>query len=223
MNRMDALLFDVDGTLVDTREDLAASANVLREHFDLPRVPTAEVVGWVGDGAPVLVARALGRPTESAHEDPRVAEGLVLFRDHYTAHMLERTQPYPGTVEGVRRLRETGRELAVVSNKPCAMCVHILDALGFEGAFSLVLGGDSLPHKKPDPAPLLHALESLDVPPERAMMVGDGAQDMRAGHAAGCATAAALWGFRGRTELEPTRPNHWLESFAELEELLAEQ
>jgi phosphoglycolate phosphatase len=221
MNRMDALLFDVDGTLVDTREDLAASANVLREQFGLPRVTTAEVVGWVGDGAQVLVARALGRPEQGAHEDPRVAEGLALFRDHYTGHMLERTQPYPGTLEGVRRLRETGRKLAVVSNKPRAMCVQILDALGFQGAFSLVLGGDSLPRKKPDPAPLLHALESLDVPPERALMVGDGAQDMRAGRAAGCATAAALWGFRSRAELEPTRPDYWLDSFAGLEELLA--
>jgi phosphoglycolate phosphatase len=220
MTRFDLIIFDFDGTLVDTKDDIAASVNALRARQNLPPVSTATVVGWVGDGAPVLVARALGVPEKEAGTSERAAEGLTFFREHYPAHMLDRARPYPGVAETLEALSAAGRTLAVVSNKPEAMCVRMLDGLGLARFFTDVLGGDSLPVKKPDPAPVRHVLERHGVEPARAALVGDGAQDMLAGRAAGVTTVAALYGFRSREELLPTRPDHWIGSAPDLLELL---
>ena len=209
---IDAVLFDLDGCLIDTSDDLAASANALRAEHGLPAVDVATVLGWVGDGAPVLAARALGVPVE----DALAAEGLTFFREHYTAHRLAHARPDPGVESGLRRLRDEGKRLAVVSNKPVAMCVEILDVLGLADHFATILGGDSAPVKKPDPALLHLALERVGVPAERSAMVGDGAQDILAGRAAGCLTVAVTWGFRSREEIEPTGPDRWIDRFEEL-------
>jgi len=221
MTRFDLCMFDLDGTLLDTRDDLAASINVVRAKFDLPPATVAEVLRWVGDGAPVLVARALGNPEEDPLGNERTAAGHALFREHYTEHMLDQARPYPGVPETLVTLREAGSTLVVASNKPVAMCRDMLDRLDLGHHFAEVSGGDSLPVRKPDPAPILALLETHGVPRERAVMIGDGTQDIQAGRAAGVTTVAALYGFRNREELTPEKPDHWIESFSELIDLIS--
>ena len=220
MSRFDLCAFDLDGTLIDTRDDLAASINVVRARFGLPPVPVPQVVRWVGDGAPVLVARALGNPEASPLDNEQTTAGLALFREHYTEHMLDQARPYAGVPETLAELRERELTLVVASNKPVAMCRDMLDRLGLGEHFADVSGGDSLPVSKPDPAPILALLEAHGAPAERAVMIGDGTQDLEAGRAAKVTTVAALWGFRDRAELEPFAPDHWVERFADLLELV---
>ena len=121
-----------------------------------------------------------------------------------------------GTPETLDRLRASGTTLAVVSNKPASMCSDMLIHFRLDAEFAMVVGGDTLAVRKPDPGPILHVLAETAVPPERALMVGDGTQDMMAGRAAGVTTVAALYGFRSREILEPTRPDHWIETIGEL-------
>jgi phosphoglycolate phosphatase len=217
---IDLVCLDLDGTLVDTKDDLAGSVNALRVRSGLPAVEVEQVVRWVGDGARLLVARGLGVPDAEARERPEVTAGLVFFRGHYVAHMMDRARPYPGVVEGLGRLAEAGKTLAVVSNKPVAMCRQILEALALAGRFAEVVGGDSLPVRKPDPAPVLHVLEHTGTPAARTAMVGDGVQDLRAGRAAGCRTIAALWGFRPAAMLRAESPDHEATTFEEAVTLL---
>jgi phosphoglycolate phosphatase len=216
MPSLDLLMLDLDGTLIDTKDDIAASVNWLRSRWKLPAVGVEQVLSWVGDGVSRLVARSLGMSLEN-HE---VREAVALFRDHYRVHMLDRSRPFPGVPEGLRRFRESGLVLAVISNKPHALCVEIFDRTGLRDEFIAVLGGDSLPVKKPDPAPLLHVMDLASVGAARAAMVGDGTQDIEAGKAAGVMTIAALYGFRPRRSLEPLEPDHLIASFDRLREIV---
>jgi phosphoglycolate phosphatase len=210
------VMFDLDGTLIDTKDDLAATVNALRVRRGLPEVDLDTAVSWVGDGAPVLVARATGVPEDRALAGEDAADALAFFKEHYAAHMFDRARVYPGVPETLETLRATGLALAVVSNKPEAMCARMLERFGLDTAFANLVGGDTLATKKPHPGPLLHVLARTDTPPGEAVIVGDGAQDLLAGRAAGVTTVAALYGFRTREILEPTRPDHWIETVDEL-------
>jgi phosphoglycolate phosphatase len=215
------VMFDLDGTIIDTKDDLAASLNVLRARWNLEAVGLDRAISWVGDGAPVLVTRALGIPDCEAGTNAEAARGLAFFREHYVDHMFDQARPYPGIAEVLDRLRGAGKTLVVVSNKPEAMCSDMLAHFGLDAAFAMVVGGDTLATRKPDPGPILHVLTKTGVPAQQALMVGDGTQDIRAGKAAGVTTVAALYGFRSREILEPTRPDHWIETIDELIELVS--
>jgi phosphoglycolate phosphatase len=207
------LLFDLDGTLIDSLADITTSVNSVRARFDLPPLAESDVRAAVGDGLPKLLERTV----------PVAAPGLrELYSAHHEAHCLDRTRVYPGVREGLERWR--GRAaLAVVSNKPQAFCERVLEGLGIRDAFAAVLGGDTPAGRKPEPGPIEHLLHQLGAPPWSALTIGDSPGDLRAGRAAGTATAAVGWGYRSRELLLAEQPDHWLDDLGELDPLLAVQ
>ncbi len=178
-------LFDLDGTLVDSVADLAGSVNLLRGELALPPLPVSTVRGYVGDGATMLVRRALG---DALFGDAQLQRFLALYGEH----LLDRTAPYPGIVEFLER--HQARPMAVVTNKPLALTLELLDGLQLRRFFPVILGGDSFPEKKPHPKPVLEALRMLGADPAGAVMIGDHHTDLRAGRAAGIATCFCSWG-----------------------------
>jgi phosphoglycolate phosphatase len=188
--RFTLLVFDLDGTLIDSRADLSAAVNHVLYAFGLPELAPEVVAGYVGEGARVLVERALG----AAHRD-RLDDGLQRFIDYYGAHLLDHTRPYPGIPELLATLVTHGATLAVLSNKPVAMSRAILDGLGLASHFIAVLGGDSLPARKPAPAGVEHLRALTATPAERVLVVGDSLIDLQTAAAAGVAFCGVTWGF----------------------------
>ena len=202
------LLFDLDGTLVDSLPDLTSAINLLRADFDLPPLAIAQVRNYVGDGATALVKRAL--PVRFFDQGK-----LTSFLAYYQQHLCERSSVYPGIAEMLEQLQDY--PLAVVTNKPLLMATELLENLGLNRYFRLVLGGDSLPHKKPHPAPLFAALDQLQAEPQSSLMIGDHHTDLRAAKAAGIPACFCTWGY-GNDGGET--PAYTLSSVAELQQLL---
>jgi len=182
------LVFDLDGTLVYSKEDLANAVNVALESFDLPPLPHPMIYSYVGDGASALVRRAL--PPEKAALLPEV---LDRFLAYYRRHLLDTTRAYPGVARELRKWAGVYR-MAVLTNKGVAMSREILSGLSLDGYFFEVLGGDSFRTKKPDPEGLLHILREAGVEAEDAIMVGESSNDVRAGRAAGTVTCGVTYG-----------------------------
>lgn len=200
---MGALLLDLDGTLIDSRRDLAAATNLLLVEQGLGPLPLEQVCLYVGRGARALVRRAL----DAADPDgrvPRTDDVLRRFLGHYERVLLDSTVPFPRVREGLDALRAAGVGLALVTNKPIAPTGRILDGLGLTDRFAVVLGGDSLPTKKPDPAPLRAAAAALGVPLSRCVMVGDSDVDMEAASNAGVRGVWCSWG-----GFHPDRPGRY--------------
>jgi phosphoglycolate phosphatase len=181
--------FDLDGTLVDSGTDIAAAANHVLAGLGLPALPPATLRRYVGDGARVLVQRALG----PAHED-RLDEALAAFLARYGEHLLDATRPYDGIPELLAALAARGVRLSVLTNKPVAMSRRILDGLGLLGRFVEVVGGDSLPTRKPDPAGVHHLRARTGTAAARTLLVGDSGIDVRTACAAGVAFCGVAWG-----------------------------
>ncbi len=184
----DTFLFDLDGTLIDSVADIAASVNRLRGELGLPPLDLPTVRSYVGDGSRLLVTRALPQFSE-AH--------LARFLEIYGEHLLDQTVVYPGMREFLALHRR--QRLAVVTNKPLTPTLALLDALYLRPFFSVVLGAESAPTRKPDPGPVLLALQRLGSQPENTVFIGDHHTDLRAGCAAGVKTCFCAWGI-GRTE-----------------------
>ncbi|MGE5283453.1 MAG: HAD family hydrolase [Actinomycetota bacterium] len=193
------LVFDLDGTLVDSKEDLANAVNVALESFDLPPLPHPVIYSYVGDGASALIRRAL--PTEKADRLPDV---LDRFLAYYRRHLLDTTRAYPGVAGALRKWTGIYR-MAVLTNKGAAMSREILSGLSLDGYFFEVLGGDSFHTKKPDPEGLLHILRGAGVEAREAIMIGDSRNDVQAGRAAGAVTCGVTYGLgaSGFAELPP--------------------
>lgn len=190
-------LFDLDGTLADTLPDIAASCNHVRMRFGLPPRPLADVRGFVGDGARALLRRALAEalPPDPAAAERALDDAFAAYVLHHERQCTVHARLYPGALALLQGLRDQGHPLAVVTNKPTRFAAPILRALGVERLFPVVVGGDTLPQRKPDPAPIRHALAQLGAEPLGATMVGDGVQDLRAGKAAGVRTIGCLFGY----------------------------
>jgi len=187
--RYEHLVFDLDGTLVDSRADLVAAVNHVLGALGLPELLSRTLYGYVGDGARVLIERALG----PAHAD-LVPAGLATFMEYYGAHLLDATRAYPGIVEALDALRRRGVALSVLTNKPVAMSRAILEGLGLADRFVDVVGGDSLPVRKPDPAGVEHLRRRTGTPLSRMLLVGDSVVDVRTARAAGIAFSGVSWG-----------------------------
>ncbi|KIH76293.1 phosphoglycolate phosphatase [Geoalkalibacter ferrihydriticus] len=182
---LDTFLLDLDGTLVDSVADLTTAVNALRAESSLPPLDLAQVRTYVGDGARLLVTRAL---PAGAFSEEKLARFLALYR----VHLLDQTRLYPGIASFLRA--HAPARMAVVTNKPTQLSGELLAGLGLERQFAVVLGGDSCATKKPDPQPVLEALHRLGARPEQAVMIGDHHTDLRAGRAAGTATCFCAWG-----------------------------
>lgn len=183
------VIFDLDGTLIDSREDLAAGVNLMRGDFGLEPLPLATIIGYVGDGVHKLCERSL-RGTGVALED-----ALPYMRRHYCANLLNHTRLYPGAAEGLQKLHDHGFELAVVTNKPAEPSNTILSALKVAPLFRFVIGGGSGFLLKPEPQGILHVMNETGCKPDRTWMVGDHYTDLEAGRRAGVVRVYAAWGF----------------------------
>lgn len=211
----DAVLFDLDGTLVDSFDDIAASANHALVAVGRPALPAPLIKGYVGEGIHVLMRRALGS------EDPDlIARAVAAWRPHYEAHCLDRTLPYEGIVPLLRSLAAAGVKLGVVSNKLEHLTIATVRGLGWARLFGVVVGGDTTPQRKPDPAPLLHAAEILGVAGRRLLFVGDTANDLGAARAAGWASCAVTWGQIPEEELRLLHPDFLARHPREIEALV---
>lgn len=197
MEPIRAVLFDLDGTLVDTLGDLADATNEALRRRGFPEHPEEQYRHMVGNGARRLIERALG---ESCTPD-LAAQLLADFVRIYDEGCLRRTAPYPGIPEAVTALKKRGLPLAVVTNKPEKQAIKIVCRFFGIDAFSYVVGGRSGRAAKPDPAAALEVLAALGVPPSAALFVGDSDVDMETARAAGMRGAGAIWGFRGEEEL----------------------
>ncbi|KAA0012509.1 phosphoglycolate phosphatase [Billgrantia pellis] len=210
------ICFDLDGTLVDSVPDLSAAVDAVLADFELPPAGEAKVRDWVGNGSRKLVERALADAMGTPPSLERLELGHARFLQHYGCDPTARTRLYPGVREALDALREEGRILAVVTNKPFALIQPILSAFGLDDHFALCLGGDSLPQKKPDPAPLWHVAERFGQPVSACLMVGDSRHDVEAGRAAGFRTLAVPYGYNHGEPVRDSRPDGMVESLAEL-------
>lgn len=204
-----ALIFDLDGTLIDSKLDLALAVNATLRYAGRGPLEHERIYGYVGDGAPMLVRRALG-PGATEEE---VEQGLHYFLSYYRAHMLDHTVTYPGVREGLEMLK--GHSMAVLTNKPVRFSQGILDGLGIARCFRYVYGGNSFQTKKPDPEGVNVLLRDLAVRPLEAMMIGDSAVDVRTARNAGTWVCGVSYGL-GTEGLRIHPPDILLDSLAEL-------
>jgi phosphoglycolate phosphatase len=208
------LLFDLDGTLVNSRADLINSINLTLAELGRETLPDSRVINFVGEGARLLIERSL-RATQAA--DPQSSEidyALKIFRRHYREHLLDQTRAYPEVEQTLRRLAHVPK--AVVTNKPYEFTVALLDGVGLLSHFEIIFGGDSLAERKPSPMMLLEAARQSGAEVSKCLMVGDTRVDVEAGRAAGMKTCGYIPGFRGRTELVEAGVDYVIERFSEL-------
>jgi phosphoglycolate phosphatase len=199
-------ILDLDGTLLDTLDDLAASVNAALAAVGQPPRDRAEIESFVGEGARLLLERAVAPRQELA------GPALAAWWRHYDLHCLDRTRPFPGIPELLTR---SGRRLAVHTNKPGRVARHILKGVGLLDRFAVVLGGDEAP-RKPDPAGALGIMRRLGARPEETVFIGDSPIDVRTARRAGVTLVAVTWGFRPRAELRAAGAVHLVDAVAGL-------
>ncbi|OLE12895.1 MAG: haloacid dehalogenase [Acidobacteria bacterium 13_1_20CM_4_56_7] len=194
------VIFDLDGTLIDSRLDLIHSVNAMLRKFNRPELPGEVVASYVGDGAPMLVRRALGDP----NDEKFVKEALDFFLAYYREHKLDNTHAYPGIPKALQQIQSNGtnRKMAVLSNKPVNPSRAIVEALGLADFFVHVYGGNSFDTKKPDPLGAKTLLSETGTSPANAMIVGDSSIDVLTGRNAGIATCGVTYGFAPHTLCE---------------------
>lgn len=193
------LMFDLDGTLIDSRLDICTAVNLLRANYDLPPLPIEIVTSYIGDGIDKLVERSLrGYPMNLDKATKECAE-------FYSRHLHDETTLYPGVSDGLQKLRAAGYVLALISNKPGAGCRSILTHFKIANLFALILGGDDTPHMKPHPEPLLAAMERTGAPPENTWMIGDHKTDLAAARRAGVRSGFIKYGMGEQGGEQATR------------------
>jgi phosphoglycolate phosphatase len=207
-----AIIFDVDGTLVDSADDLHASLDLLLDGLGLRPLDAAEIKGMIGDGVSKLVERAVvAAGGDASQKSALVARFLKIYESNAAVH----TRSYPDVVETLEALRQREFRLAVVTNKPVIATEKILRALSLADYFSVVIGGDSLPQRKPDPAQMLDASRQLGVDAGQVLVVGDNIHDVEAAHAAGIRCIAVTYGYHHRPPAE-FNADHLIDRFGEL-------
>ena len=216
------LIFDLDGTLINSALDLALAVNYMLEQLGRDSFDEEVIHGWVGNGALTLVKRALSgtREVDENLDEAYVEKALKIFLDYYEKNLCNATVPYPHVLETLQTLKEKGYTLAIVTNKPFPFVSPILKGLGMDDLFALILGGDSLPEKKPHPQPLLHVCERLEIEVENAVMIGDSKNDILAANACGMDSVGVTYGYNYGEEIGVHKPSVILDDFSELLEYL---
>jgi phosphoglycolate phosphatase len=193
-------IFDLDGTLIDSRADICFSMNQALARMRIPTLPESEILDFVGEGLQRLVERSLRGATNQVPEQVLIEDATRFFREEYGQHLLDQTKLRPGVTETLDRLSQA--KFAVVTNKPEGFSRTILNGLGIEKRFCVILGGDSVRSRKPDPEALGEAMTVCGAHPSETVMVGDSPVDIQAGKAAAVMTCGVLGGFRPKEELE---------------------
>jgi len=211
-----AVLFDLDGTLLDTAPDMAASLNAMRVADGLAPLPFGQLRELVSHGARALVRHGYSHLAESEREGLRDR-----FLSVYAQGLAVHTQPFAGVMDALERLEGSGLRWGIVTNKPALLTARLLEHLSLAGRASVVVGGDTLAHRKPHPAQLLHAATQLQVAPTECIYIGDAERDVLAARAANMAVFVALYGYIPAQEMPRSWPAHgWLETPEALAQLL---
>ncbi len=220
MKKPRLILIDLDGTLVDSVPDLAYSVDGMMQAIGRQPWGEERVRDWVGNGVERLVRRALTGSLDGEPEEAEFERAYPVFLELYARHNGERSRPYPGVQEGLEWLSSTGFTLGCITNKAAQFTEPLLQALGLARFFQITISGDSLPKKKPDPMPLLHACEHFGIPPEQSMMLGDSVSDVKAARAAGFDIVCVSYGYNHGNDIRDAEPDAVIDSFVELQGLI---
>ena len=193
--RVKAVTIDLDGTLADTIPDLAAAANMMLRELARPELDVERVRAFVGKGIPKLVERALSRSLEGGAPADLMDRALPIYERCYAEVNGRHTTVYPGVSEGLERLRAMQLPLACVTNKARRFTQALLDQLHLARYFEIIVAGDTLPQRKPDPTPLLHACRGFGIAPAEMLMIGDSVNDAQAARSAGCPVFCVTYGY----------------------------
>ena len=214
------VLIDVDGTLVDSVPDLAYCVDELMKALGRPVHGEAKVRDWVGNGVERLVRRALIGQLDGEPPDEDYARAYPIFLELYSENTSKRSRLYPGIREGIDWLKSQGYLLGCVTNKAAQFTLPLLRDLGVRDDFGIVVAGDTLPVKKPDPAPLLHAARHFGVSAAESLMVGDSVSDVKAARAAGFQIVCMSYGYNHGVDIRTAEPDAVIDSLVELRGLL---
>ena len=194
-----AVVIDLDGTLLNTAPDLARAAELMMAELGMPCPSIDTIRTYIGNGVSRLVKRVLTGDMDAEPDPELFARALPIYQKHYGAHVSEQSRPFPGVVEGLEAFRKMGLRIACITNKAEQFTVPLLKDTGLFGYFELILSGDTLPKRKPDPLPLQHACKVFGVQPAELLLIGDSLNDTQAARAAGCPVFCVPYGYnRGR-------------------------
>lgn len=216
------LILDLDGTLVDTVPDLAVCVDAMLTVLGKPVRGEARVRRWVGNGVERLVKRSLTGSQDGEPEPALLDRALPLFLSLYARHVSDRSRPYPGAEAVLDHFRGQGVPLVCVTNKPARYAEKLLADLDLLDRFDLVLSGDSLSRKKPDPLPVVHAMDRFGLRPAECLMVGDSKNDVAAARAAGVSIVCVSYGYNHGEDIQTAQPDAVIHALAELPRLLGE-
>ncbi len=210
------VMIDLDGTLIDTAPDIAAAANRMLAELGRPARELDTIAGWIGNGVSRLVKRTLTGAMQAEPDPVEFAAALASFRRHYADLLTAQSRPFPGVIDGLERLAAAGFALACITNKAAVFTAPLLAALGLDRYFQLVLAGDSLPKKKPDPLPLLHACRHFGITPDHGVLVGDSRNDIQAARAAGMPVICVTYGYNHGEDVRALHPDAVIDALTEL-------
>lgn len=216
------IIFDLDGTLIDSSGDLALAINHMLKTINRSTFTLDEIHNWVGNGAQTLVKRALSGSSEISTniEAKTFTHALDVFLDFYAKNLAVETVPYPHVLTTLAQLKAHGYKLVIVTNKPFDFVAPILEALQLKGYFEFFLGGDSLKEKKPNPAPLLYVCEKLKVTPQECVMVGDSKNDILAAKACKMQSIGVTYGYNYGEPIETYKPDLSFSDFSDITKVL---
>ena len=220
IRKPEMILIDVDGTLVDSVPDLAWCVDAMLATLGRPARGGAAVRNWVGNGVERLVERALTGKLDGVPAADDFQRAFPVFLELYAGNTSERSRLYPGVREALEHFRANGYALGCVTNKAARFTEPLLADLGIAGYFSIIISGDTLPQKKPDPAPLLHAADFFGVAPEAALMIGDSVSDVKAARAAGFQIVCMSYGYNHGEDIRDAHPDAVVDTMTEILPLL---
>ena len=215
------VLIDVDGTLVDSVPDLTFCVDSMMQQLGMPARGEQQVRQWVGNGVERLVRRALINRLDGEPDENLFQKALPIFENLYRDNTSRRSRLYPGVKATLDFLKTTDVRLGCVTNKAAQFTLPLLKDLGISDYFELVICGDTLPKKKPDPMPLLHAAEKLGVKPENSLMLGDSQSDVKAARAAGCSIVCMSYGYNHGEDIRNYNPDAVVDSMDEIKSIIA--
>jgi phosphoglycolate phosphatase len=192
---IEAVVIDLDGTLLDTAPDLAEAANRMLAELQLPAIEENLIKTYIGNGVSRLIKRVLTRSMDGEPDAALFELAQPIYEKHYQEVVSLNSRPFPGVVEGMEAMKQAGYHLACITNKAAKFTIPLLKDTGLHHYFELILSGDSLPKRKPDPLPLLHACEVFKVKPEEMLLIGDSLNDTQAARAAGCHVFCVPYGY----------------------------
>ena len=219
--KIKAVVIDLDGTLLDTAPDLAYAAELMMAELGLPCPSQDTIVTYIGNGVSRLVKRVLTGDMDAEPDAALFEKAIASYNKHYSAHVSLHSRPFPGVVEGLQALKAMGLRVACITNKAEAFTHPLLKDTGLFEYFELILSGDTLPKRKPDPLPLLHACQALGITPAQTLYVGDSINDVEAATAAGMRVICVPYGYNEGKPVSALAATAFIDTLAELPALIA--